>query len=87
MDIDNVKRGIVTWPSWSVSARIDTWKYWCTVAHAISCHRSQTPAYHVLEQLSEEQRKMLWGTQSYYRAFSLVNGGRQVEEDLFEGLR
>src|SRR5712691_6534810 len=87
MDIDNVKRGIVTWPAWSVSARIDTWNHWCTVAHAISCHQSQAPAYHVLEQLSEEQRKMLWGTQSYYRAFSLVNGGRQVEEDLFEGLR
>ncbi len=87
MDIDNVKRGIVTWPAWSVSARIDTWNYWRTVAQAISCHRSQAPAYHVLEQLSEEQRKMLWGTQSYYRAFSLVNGGRKVETDLFEGLR
>src|SRR5229473_5589668 len=87
MGIDGVKRGIVTWPAWSVSARIDTWNYWRSVAHAISCHRSQAPAYRVLEQLSEEQRKRLWGTQSYYRAFSLVNGGRQVEEDLFEGLR
>jgi hypothetical protein len=24
---------------------------------------------------------------TFYRAFSLVNGGRQLETDLFEGLR
>ena len=29
----------------------------------------------------------LWGAQSFYRVFSLVNGGRQREADLFEGLR
>lgn len=28
-----------------------------------------------------------WGTQAFYRAFSLVNGGRTIERDLFEGLR
>ena len=87
MNIDGVKRGMVTWPSWSVTTRIDTWKYQYTVSRAISCHRTQLPAYHILEHLSEEQRKMLWGSQCYYRAYSLVNGGRQPEEDLFEGLR
>lgn len=87
MHIDGVRRGIVTWPDWSASARIDTWDHWRTIARAIACHRTQAPAYHVLEQLSESQRRTLWGTQSYYRAFSLVNGGRQVETDLFEGLR
>jgi len=87
MDIDGTKRGMVTWPGWSVTTRIDTWKHWQTAARAITCHKSQLPAYNVLEHLSEEQRKVLWGTQSYYRAFSLVNGGRKVEADLFEGLR
>lgn len=87
MHIDGARRGIVIWPTWSASARIDTWEHWRTVARAIGCHRTQAPAYHVLEQLSESQRKILWGTQSYYRVFSLVNGGRQVETDLFEGLR
>ncbi|HEY0755984.1 MAG TPA: PIG-L deacetylase family protein [Ktedonobacteraceae bacterium] len=87
MDIDGVKRGMVTWPGWSVTTRINTWDHWESVLRAISCHRTQLPAYHVLEHLSPEQRAMLWGTQCYYRAFSLVNGGRQVEEDLFEGLR
>ncbi len=87
MQIDGVKRGIVSWPTWSVTTRIDTWNHWRTVARAISCHRTQVPAYHVLEDLSQEQRKTLWGTQSYYRVFSRVNGGRQLEEDMFEGLR
>jgi LmbE family N-acetylglucosaminyl deacetylase len=87
MHIDGVKRSIVTWPGWSVTTRIDTRNYWRTVARAILCHQTQVPAYHVLEHLSQEQREILWGTQSYYRAFSLVNGGRQVEEDMFEGLR
>ncbi len=87
MHIDNARRGLVTWPAGSVTTRIDTSRYWQTVARAISCHRTQLPAYHVLESLPQEQRETLWGTQSYYRVFSLVNGGRQVEEDLFEGLR
>jgi LmbE family N-acetylglucosaminyl deacetylase len=87
MNIDGAKRGMVTWPGWSVTTRIDTWDYWSTVARAIACHRSQVQAYQALEQISEEQRKLLWGAQCYYRVFSLVNGGRQVEEDLFEGLR
>ncbi|HEY6409747.1 MAG TPA: PIG-L family deacetylase [Ktedonobacteraceae bacterium] len=87
MHIDGEKRGIVTWPHWSVTSRIDTSDYWRTVSRAISCHRTQLPAYHVLEDLPQEQRETLWGTQCYYRVFSLVNGGRQVESDLFEGLR
>ncbi len=87
MHIDNVMRSLVTWPGWSVTTRIDTSRYWSTVARAISCHRTQLPAYHVLEDLPREQRETLWGSQSYYRVFSRVNGGRQVEEDLFEGLR
>ena len=87
MHIDNVRRNLVTWPAWSLTTRIDTSCYWHTVARAISCHRTQLPAYHVLESLPPKQREMLWGTQSYYRAFSRVNGGRQLEEDLFEGLR
>ena len=87
MNIDNVRRSGVDWPDWSITTRINTWTYWNSVARAIACHRTQVPAYHVLDQLSQEQREILWGTQCYYRVFSLVNGGRQVEEDLFEGLR
>src|SRR5436190_21002639 len=83
MHINGVKRGIVTWPGWSVTTRIDTWSYSQTVARAISCHRTQLPAYHLLEDLPQEQRETLWSTQSYYRAFSRVNGGGRLEDDLF----
>ena len=40
-----------------------------------------------LEQLAEEQQRALWGSQEFYRAYSIVNGGRKLETDLFEGLR
>ena len=43
--------------------------------------------YQRLGELSEEHHHALWGVQEYYRAFSLVNGGRRRETDLFEGLR
>ena len=40
-----------------------------------------------LAHLSEEHHRGLWGSQEYYRAMSLVNGGRAKEGDLFDGLR
>ena len=40
-----------------------------------------------LEHLPDEKHKAIWGTQEFYRVFSLVNGGRARESDLFEGLR
>lgn len=87
MHIDGARRGIVAWPNWSVTTSIDTSNYWRTVTRAIACHQTQVPTYAVLERLPQEQRDTLWGSGNYYRVFSLVNGGRQVETDLFEGLR
>jgi hypothetical protein len=43
--------------------------------------------YHNLHHLSEDHHRALWGSQEFYRAISLVNGGRRLETDLFEGLR
>jgi hypothetical protein len=40
-----------------------------------------------VETWTEERLAALFGVRTYYRAFSLVNGGRRVETDLFEGLR
>lgn len=57
------------------------------VWRAVACHRSQLPGYAALARLPEEQHRRLWGTQEFYRAFSLVNGGRTPEDDLFAGLR
>jgi len=87
MNIDGVERRTTPWPDWAVTTLIDTAAYWPTVWRAVSCHKSQLTAYSRLEHLPEAHHKGLWGTQEFYRAFSLVNGGRQRETDLFEGLR
>jgi len=87
MQIDGRERRGAGWPEWQITTRTDTLPYWRTVWKAVSCHQTQLPAYHQLEGLPEEQHKVLWGSQTFYRAFSLVNGGRTVEPDLFEGLR
>lgn len=87
MPVDGVKRGTVAWPDWAITTRLETELYGDTAWRAIACHRSQLPGYAALEHLPEQHRQALWGTQSYYRVFSLVNGGRAIERDLFAGLR
>lgn len=87
MHVDGIDRRAIPWPDWAVTTVIDTSDYWSSVWHAVSCHRSQLPAYGQLAHLPETHHKGLWGSQEYYRAFSLVNGGRTPETDLFSGLR
>jgi LmbE family N-acetylglucosaminyl deacetylase len=88
MNIDGVERRTVAWQDWAVTTRINTEAYWQTVKQAVAQHRSQMPVYRMLlDELPEEHHRGLWGVQGYYRAYSLVNGGRQLERDLFEGLR
>jgi LmbE family N-acetylglucosaminyl deacetylase len=87
MHIDGVERRGVAWPQWAITTRIDIKAYRQTVWQAILCHESQLAVYRQLEHLSQDYQKELWESQAYYRAFSLVNGGRQGEDDLFAGLR
>jgi LmbE family N-acetylglucosaminyl deacetylase len=87
MQVDGVDRRDVAWEDWAITTRIDTRAHWPQVWQAISCHRSQIPAFEELGRLTDERQAELWGTQHLYRAFSLVNGGRQLETDLFAGLR
>ncbi len=87
MNIDGVLRGAMPWEDWAITTRIDTERYWRQVWQAVACHRSQLPDLEHMKTLPEELHLKLWGCQTFYRAFSLVNGGRQVERDLFEGLR
>jgi len=87
MTIDGMQRGIVSWPHWAITTQIDTADYWEQVWEAITCHRTQLPGYESLQSLTDEHHRNLWGQQHYYRAFSLVNGGREIETDLFAGLR
>jgi LmbE family N-acetylglucosaminyl deacetylase len=84
--VDGVERQAVPWPDWAITTVIDTRNFWSTVWRAISCHESQVVAYERLQQLSAEHHAELWGSQSFYRVFSAVNGGRSRETDLLEGI-
>jgi len=86
-NVDGVARRANPWPEWSVTTRIDTSEQWETVWRAVQCHQSQLAGYRRLGELPSEMHEALWGTQTLYRVFSLVNGGREVEDDLFAGLR
>ena len=85
--VDGVERSVVPTPDWEVTTRIDTGNDWPAVWRAVQCHRTQMSIFKNLESLSTEHHRALWGVQEFYRAFSLVNGGRQRESDLFDGLR
>jgi LmbE family N-acetylglucosaminyl deacetylase len=87
MHIDGVERRAAPWPDWAITARIDCRAYWSTIWQAIACHRSQLPGYSRINEWAQTHDPALLGYQTYVRAFSLVNGGRTVESDLFEGLR
>jgi LmbE family N-acetylglucosaminyl deacetylase len=85
--VDGVQRQATPWPDWAVTTGIDTSAFWPIVWKAVCCHQTQMSIYQHLESLTEEQQRMLWGSQEFYRVSSSVNGGRKPENDLFEGLR
>ena len=83
--VDGVERQATAWPDWAITTVIDTRPWSGVVSRAVSCHRSQVSAYAALNALDPTQLEALWGSLSFYRAYSLVNAGRQRESDLFEG--
>ncbi|HVF99223.1 MAG TPA: PIG-L family deacetylase [Chloroflexia bacterium] len=87
MPVDGVERRPTAWEDWAITTRIDTSAHWQTVKRAIEAHRSQLPGYDDLLKLPGDEHLRLWREATLYRAFSLVNGGRAVEADLFEGIR
>lgn len=84
--VDGVERQVDPAPDWEITTRLDTSAVWPTVWRAVQCHQTQMGGYAPLTQLSPERHRALWGVQEFYRAFSLVNGSRTRESDLFEGL-
>jgi LmbE family N-acetylglucosaminyl deacetylase len=84
--VDGVERRAVPWPDWAITTVIDTNNFQSTVRRAISCHESQVAEFERLKDLLPVDHEGLWGWQSFYRAFSTVNGGRAREADLFEGI-
>ncbi len=86
MDIDGITRSHVGWEDWQITARLDNANYMDKVQKAMLCHKSQIPGYHPIDEWSLTELVKIFGTGHFYRAFSLVNSGRTVETDLFEGL-
>ena len=86
MTVDGVRREAPAWPDWAITTRIDATAHWRQVWRAIGCHQTQLPGEAAFAQISAAQHRYLWGCQEFYRAFSLVNGGRAVEDDFFAGL-
>lgn len=87
MEVDGVTRHHAGWQDWQITTRLDNHRYMEQVRWAIHCHKSQLPGYGPIGEWSVEEISKVFGPATFYRAFSLVNGGRQVESDLFEGLR
>jgi len=88
MDVNGERRLHTGWPGWAASARIDATAYWETGLQAMACHQSQVADFwDRLNEIPGRYGKQVWAVQPFYRAFSLVNGGSQVEDDLFAGLR
>lgn len=85
--VDGSERQAAPWPEWAVTTVIDTAAFWPVAWRAVQCHKTQVAIFSKLEHMSEAGHRGLWGTQEFYRAMSLVNGGRRRETDLFEGLR
>lgn len=87
MQVGDQVREPQPWIEWAVTTKLDTTEYFDEVWAAIRCHRTQLPGFEQLMDLPEEDQKFLFGDQTLYRAYSLVNNGRAVEPDLFQGLR
>ncbi len=85
--VDGGERSSAPWPDWAITTAIDTSAHWRTVWQAVLCHQTQISIYGALAGLSDDEHRDLWGSQTFYRVFSTVNGGRTPETDLFAGLR
>jgi LmbE family N-acetylglucosaminyl deacetylase len=87
LEVDGVTRHHVGWQDWQITTHLDNSQFMNVVQRAMLCHQSQLPGYYPMDEWPLDQLARIFGTGYFYRAFSLVNGGRRKETDLFEGLR
>ena len=87
MEIDGVPREMVGWDEWAVTTRIDARTHFDTAWAAILCHKSQLGGLGPITSLPQAELLHIFGEGTFVRVFSLVNGGRALEADLFAGLR
>ena len=87
MEVDGVTRHQQGWEDWQITTVLDNRKHMVEVQRAIQCHKSQLPGYGPIGKWSVDELTRVFGVGHFYRAFSMVNGGRKMENDLFKGLR
>ena len=85
--VDGVERQAMPWPDWAITTVIDTRSSGPRCGGRFRATSRRSPAYERLRDLSPQDHEALWGRQSFYRAFSTVNGGRARETDLLDGIR
>jgi LmbE family N-acetylglucosaminyl deacetylase len=85
--VDGVEREAGVWASWAITTVVDARPWWRQVWEAVRCHESQIAGYASLAATNDAEHERIWGIQEFYRVFSFVNGGREIETDLFAGLR
>ena len=84
MLVDGVERYPVVWEDWAVTTRVDTSAFReCGRRSIVTRPRFQPMRVFAMPWLAAN----LWSTQNFFRAMSLVNSGRAVEDDLFAGIR
>ena len=86
-NVGGTVRVAIAWPDWSITTKVDARDVWQTVWRAVQCHKTQMSIYQNIGNLTEDDQKVIWGVGEFYRVFSLVNGGRELETDLFQGIR
>lgn len=86
--VDDQIRGEAPWQDWMITTHIEMAEYCHTAWRAIQCHKSQLATLGALAEMHEDAGVAVLAMQgTFFRAFSLVNGGRAKETDLFAGLR
>ena len=86
--VDDQLRAEVPWQNWMITTRIAMAEYCHKAWRAIRCHQSQLPTLGALAEMHEDAGTAVLAMQgTFYQAFSLVNGRRKLETDLFEGIR
>jgi LmbE family N-acetylglucosaminyl deacetylase len=86
--VEGQLRGEVAWKNWMITTRIEMSEYCGAAWRAIRCHQSQLGTLGALADMPEDAATAILAMQgAFFRAFSLVNSGRALETDLFEGLR
>ena len=86
--VNDQLRGEIPWKEWMITTRIAMAEHCGQALRAIRCHESQLPSLGALAEAHDDAVTAVLAMQgTFYRAYSLVNGSREIESDLFTGVR